>query len=729
MNSLKLQDPVENLPYVGPIYAKRLAKLKISTIEDLIEYFPFRYNDFSVVTPIARVQPGETITVKAKIDFIKNEYTKNGKKIQKALVSDQSGSLEIIWFNQPFLTRVLKPGEWFNFSGTASWFGRKIVLISPEYELQKPSVVGGQPSENIHTGRLVPVYSETYGVSSKWLRTRIKTALNIFGNQLEEFLPPEIVNQNNLASENEALHQIHFPDTGSSSEKARQRLAFDELFLIQLSARLRKTEWQNKFKSQKIFSDGQKISEFVEKLPFKLTSSQETSFKEILADLAKEKPMNRLLEGDVGSGKTVVAAIGMYSTFLKGLCSIIMAPTEILANQHYQTLTALLSPFGIKVELITGSHKNQSSVISHQSSDIIVGTHALLFRPLPKNIGLIVIDEQHRFGVEQRAKLLENSSSKKKIIPHLLTMTATPIPRTVALTLYGDLDLSLLKEMPAGRLKIKTWVVPSQKRADAYIWLKNRVKGTQEQAFIICPLIEDSETLASAKAAKSEYERLVKEVFPDLRLGLIHGKMKSAEKEQVLELFRQGELDVLVATPVVEVGLDIPNATVMLIESADRFGLAQLHQLRGRVGRRNLESFCLLFAENEESSRINRLKNLEKIYCGTELAEIDLRLRGPGEIYGTKQHGIPDLRVASFTDLNLIERTRNAAISLTTNHPARHASPAGQGLPARLPSEARRPGALSGWQGEAGRQPLITNPTSLLNQKLKKYTIREVVSN
>lgn len=676
---MNLSDPIFNLPYVGPIYVKRLEKLNIKTIEDLINHFPFRYDDFSLISTIGKVQSGETVTIKSKVYSLKNEFTKNGRRIQKAIVEDSTGQMEIVWFNQPFLVKTIKTGEWYHFSGKADWFGRKIVLISPEYE--KIPI-----SNLLHTGRLVPVYPETYGISSKWLRTRINASLQVCGDQIEEFLPPDMITKEKLLDEKQAVYKIHFPENKEIAEKARQRLAFDELFLIQLAGLLRKREWQKKLSGHPLLINQEKILNFINGLPFELTNAQKKVNREILGDLNKDKPMSRLLQGDVGSGKTVVAAIGMYATFLNGLCSIIMAPTEILANQHYQTLTALLSPFGIKVEIITGSRKSQPSAISLQPSDIIVGTHALLFRPLPKNIGLVIIDEQHRFGVEQRDKLLENSSSEKKITPHLLTMTATPIPRTVALTLFGDLDLSFLDEMPKGRIKIKTWVVPTQKRKDAYEWIKKRVKGTKEQAFIICPLIEESETLSSIKAATSEFEELKKNVFPDLKLGLLHGRMKAKEKDKTIDLFREGMLDILVSTPVVEVGIDIPNATIMMIEGADRFGLAQLHQLRGRVGRSTLESYCLLFTESQSAESIKRLKFLETNNIGMELAEIDLKIRGPGEIYGTKQHGFPDLKVASFTDLNLIERTRNAAISL------------------------------------------ITNPDSLLRKKLEKYKISRVVS-
>ncbi|RJR25446.1 ATP-dependent DNA helicase RecG [Candidatus Microgenomates bacterium] len=644
---MNIKDPVEKLPLVGPTFAKRLGKLKIESIEDLINHLPFRYDDFSLISPIGKVQPGETVTVKGTIEQISNEYTKNGKKIQKAVISDSSGKIEVIWFNQPFLARTIKKGSLYNLSGKIEWFGRQKVLLSPEYEQLRGET-------GIHTGRLVPVYPETYGISSKWLRSRIKTALEYFKDSVEEFLPPDLVSKEGLLSEKEAVSEIHFPKNKESALKARHRLCFDELFLIQLAALLRKKEWQEKTVGKAFIIDEEKINDFILSLPFKLTSAQERVVGEILKDLRKAQPMNRLLQGDVGSGKTVVAAVAVLAAYLNGYSSLIMAPTEILANQHFKTLSQYLKPLGIEVRLVTGSRKMKAA---GENPEVVVGTHSLLFQDFdPKKIGLVVIDEQHRFGVEQRSVL-----AGKGVSPHFLTMTATPIPRTIALTLFGDLDLSVIDELPLGRIKVKTWVVPKQKRQDAYSWIKKRVKDTKEQAFIICPLIEESESLASVKAVNKEYEILSKEVFPDLKIGLLHGRIKPKEKEEVLTKFREGEYDLLLSTPVVEVGIDIPNATIMLIEAAERFGLAQLHQLRGRVGRNNMESFCLLFTENEVLPVLRRLKTMEQTNIGMELAEIDLKLRGPGEVYGTRQHGFPDLKVASFADFGLIEKTRKAA--------------------------------------------------------------------
>jgi len=416
---------------------------------------------------------------------------------------------------------------------------------------------------------------------------------------------------------------------------------------------------QNREKNKLAFPfkiDQERVLQFIQNLPFEMTLAQKKVCREILADLGKNKPMNRLLQGDVGSGKTVVAALAAFIAWFNQTQSALMAPTEILANQHYQTLKQLLGPLGVKINLLTGQSRKKIL-----PADLLVGTHALLYQRAEfKKLGLVIIDEQHRFGVEQRGKLLQKGS-KKNIIPHLLTMTATPIPRTIALTLYGDLDLSVIDQMPEGRQKIRTWVVPPQKRDNAYEWIRKKVKETDERCFLICPLIEPSESLESVKAVKVEYERLAKEVFPDLRLGLLHGRMKSREKQEIIDAFRKGELDILVSTPVVEVGLDIPQATIMVVEEAHRFGLSQLHQLRGRVGRGSKESFCLLFTRFTSGRPFERIKSLEKIDIGFKLAELDLKMRGPGEIYGTSQHGFFDLKVASFGDLPLIEATQKEA--------------------------------------------------------------------
>ncbi|HUW21757.1 MAG TPA: ATP-dependent DNA helicase RecG [Candidatus Bathyarchaeia archaeon] len=657
---LNLKTPISKLFMVGPTYARRLRNLNIKTVEDLLYHFPHRYEDFTLISPIAKLQAGEKSTIQGKIIALKEEYTKYGKRIQKGIVTDDSGQIEITWFNQPFLIKSLQPGTAVSLSGKVGWFGSKLVLVSPDYEAIKNSAP-------IHSGRIVPVYPETYGISSKWLRSRIFPLIYKVVPELAEYLPSNLIEKYRLMALKEALTEIHFPATLKEATRARERLAFEELYLMHLNTQKRKQAWLRKKLAYQFRVDQEKISKFIKLLPFELTAAQRKVAKEILADLEKKKPMNRLLEGDVGSGKTAVAAIAIYTAILNRCQAAFMAPTEILANQHYKTLKTLLDPLGVKTFLLTGSTGKKET-----DFDLIIGTHALIHKRAEfKKLGLAIIDEQHRFGVEQRSILIRKSANN--LTAHLLTMTATPIPRTIALTLYGDLDLSIIDQLPPGRIRIKTWVVSNQKRTAAYSWIRQKIKEG-DQAFIICPLIEESqaETLSSVKAVSSEFKNLQTGIFPDLKLGLLHGRMKAKEKDKVLTSFRTGKINILVSTPVVEVGIDIPNATIMLIEAADRFGLAQLHQLRGRVGRGRKQSYCLLFSEKSDNKPLFRLKSMEKIFNGPELAEIDFKMRGPGELYGAKQHGFVKLKLASFSDLKLVEVTREEAkktITELSHHP------------------------------------------------------------
>ncbi|MCX6725814.1 MAG: ATP-dependent DNA helicase RecG [Candidatus Shapirobacteria bacterium] len=639
--------PVSQLFMIGPAYAKKLRRLNIFNVGDFLYHFPFRYHDYSLVSLISQVQVGEIVTISGKLKSLKNIYTRYGKKIQKAEVEDKTGKIEITWFNQPFLINVLKIGEYYNFSGKIDFFGNRKVMVSPEYEIKK--------EELTHTGRLTPVYPETSGITSKWLRTKIAWLLKNLEKPVTDFLPEKIKKENDLLEINQALKNIHFPESLKIAQEARKRFAFEELFLVQLKVLKRKIDWRKKKLAYQFTIDQEKILGFNQNLPFEMTSAQKKVCQEIISDLSSKEPMNRLLEGDVGSGKTVVAALAIFISWLNNTKSILMAPTEILANQHYQTLKKMLEPLGVKIGLLTSSNKKPIA------NEVLVGTHALLFNKISLDkLGLVIIDEQHRFGVKQRSQLLKKTGKGQKT-PHLLTMTATPIPRSIALTLYGDLDLSVIDEMPVGRQKVKTWVVPPQKREAAYQWLKKQIKDNAGQCFLVCPFIDISETLQTVKAAKDEYEKLAKNVFPDLRLGLLHGKMKSQEKETVLEKFRQRKIDLLVTTPVVEVGIDIPQATIIVIEGAERFGLSQLHQLRGRVGRNQKESYCLLFSNFTSGKTFERIKALEKINVGFKLAELDLKLRGPGEVYGISQHGFFDLKTASFNDIDLLEKAKKAA--------------------------------------------------------------------
>lgn len=647
---MNLNSSVSDLPFIGPAYQSRLQKLGITKIKDFLYHLPHRYLDFSQTVPIGRIRPDEIITVKGQITFIKNQYTRFGKKIQIGEVADSTGKITVVWFNQPFLVKTLFPDEKIAMAGKVGWFGRKMAMVSPEYEKIKK---GKHP---LHTGRIIPLYPETYGVSSKWIRARIENIFQQTQPQLKEYLPKKILDGQNLVQLNKALQFVHYHKNLKETELGKKRLAFDELLFLHLNTFKRKIEWQKNKTLLQLKIDQSDLNEFIKFLPFKLTPSQEKSIKEIVSDFKKAYPMNRLLEGDVGSGKTVVAAVAAFIAFTNGYQTVYMAPTQILAHQHYETLSKLFNRFKIRVSLVT------SEVIKKElgRNDIFVGTHALLFQKINfDKVALVIIDEQHRFGVEQRASLVKVAGGVK-FSPHVLTMTATPIPRTIALSLYGDLDLSTLDELPEGRKIISTWVVPPAKREKAYLWIEKEIKTNKSQAFIVCPLIEESETLTSVKAVKKEFKTL-QQIFKNLKLGLLHGRQSATEKEEVLTKFKQAKIDILVSTPVVEVGIDMPNATIMLIEGAERFGLAQLHQLRGRVGRSDKKSYCLLFAETKSVKALARLSALEKGLSGFELAELDLKLRGPGEIFGTLQHGFPELKIASWQDIELIKTAKEVA--------------------------------------------------------------------
>lgn len=636
---MTLDTPVSKVFMVGPSYARKLARLKIKTVRDLVYHFPFRYLDYSIISPIAKIQAGETVSVCGKVIDCHSQYIRGGKTIQKALIADKTGQLAATWFNQPFLKTTLKVGSQIFLAGKVEFFGAKKMMTSPDYEILDKT------KSLVHTGRLVPVYHETAGISSKWLRSRLTKLLPNL--KIEDFLPSTITQKHDLMDLKQAIEQIHFPKSHRQSEKARERLAFDEMFMLQLAAWWRKKAWQQKKLAYQFSINQPKLADFIKSMPFSLTAAQKRAIKEICQDLGKNQPMNRLLTGDVGSGKTVVASAAIFIAYLNKTQAALMAPTEVLANQHFLTLNRLLSPLGLKIKLLTSASKEKKVC----DFDLLVGTHALIHqRACFDRLGLVVIDEQHRFGVIQRAKLIQQN----KATPHLLTMTATPIPRTIALTAYGDLDLSVLDEMPPGRQKIKTWLVPEQKRQAAYTWLRRQIQTNHSQAFIVCPFIEPSETLQAVKAVQTEFKKL-KKLFPQFKLGLLHGRLSSSQKESVLKKFQDQKIDILVATPVVEVGIDIPNATIMIIEGAQRFGLAQLHQLRGRVGRGQKQSYCLLFGKTSK-----RLMALKQISSGRQLAEIDLKMRGPGQIYGTHQHGFFQMQLASFSDWPLIKKSRQA---------------------------------------------------------------------
>ena len=643
---MDLDTEIKELPKIGPILHSKLSRLKIRRIRDLIYHLPFRYDNIGAETKISNVTLGNMVSVRGEVTESKNIRTKYGKLLTIAKINDGTDSLNSVWFNQPFLLKTIRPGQRLSFAGKVDLFSHKPTLINPEYELE-----GQFDTKAIHTRGLIPIYPETSGLSSKWFRSKLREVLPIVLPKIEEFWPSEVLKRNSLIPIRQAIYNIHFPEKETQVASAKHRLAFDELVLIQLKASDRRKKWNQTGNGVKLSTPQEDILKLISNLPFTLTTAQKKSLKEILADIARKKPMNRLLQGDVGSGKTIVAAIASYVAFLNGYQIAFMAPTELLVLQHFNTIKSLLEPIGVKVGLKTASKKTKAG-----DFDIVLGTHSLISKKTEfKKLALVIIDEQHRFGVEQRALL-----RKKGLTPHVLTMTATPIPRSLALTLYGDLDISIMDELPPYRKKVKTFLVPKQKRNGAYEFIRKQVKSGR-QVFIIFPLIEPSETLITVKAATKEYEKLKNTVFPDLKVGLLHGRLASEEKEKIIGYFSKGKYDILVSTPVVEVGVDIPNATVMVIEGAERFGLASLHQLRGRVGRSSHQSFCLLFTESSSKTVTDRLSALEKTHSGLKLAELDLKLRGPGQIYGLAQSGIPELKIANIGDINLIKKTREEA--------------------------------------------------------------------
>ncbi len=650
-----LNTPVDQLYLVGPARAKLLKNLGILTLEDLLFYFPRVHSDLSKFTNIIDLKPGELSSIKAKVLEVKSFRTKVRRlTLTHALLEDETGSILAVWFNQPFLAKILKPHEEFIFSGKVGISKNKLQLQSPVYEQVK--------NEQIHTSRLVPIYSLTASLTQKQLRSIIKTYLDKI--HIPEYLPANIISAEQMLDENSAVKTFHFPADYPSLHKAQNRLAFDEIFQTQLRvAQFKKTRQQKKAIQ---ITTPPSLQDKIQSLPFKLTPGQSQALDDILGDFNKSYPANRLLEGDVGSGKTIIAALSMWAVAKNDLQSVLLSPTEVLATQHYVNLFNLYKNDGIDIALLTSSQSRLNgnpvskptllSLIQSGKVKIALGTHALLEKTVKfKNLSFVVIDEQHRFGVEQRSLLKQASSA------HLLTMSATPIPRTLALTLYGDLDLSILKELPAGRQKIITKIVAEENRIKAYDFIKNQIK-LGRQVFVVCPLIEESDKLG-VKSATAEYKKLANEIFPDLTVGLLHGKIKPLEKEKIMRALGENEIQILVSTSVIEVGVDVPNATVMMIEGAERFGLAQLHQFRGRVGRSEHKSYCFLFSDEPDILTNPRLQALVESQNGFELAEKDLQIRGAGDLYGTKQSGY-DFKIATLNNIELVERSRAYAEKL-----------------------------------------------------------------
>lgn len=670
---LNLDSKVGELYNLGPAYCQKLARLGIHTIRDLLFHFPVRYDDLSSSKPLVEAQIGEKATFKVNLVSIASRQTRNRRlTITEAVVKDDTSTIKAIFFNQPYLTQTLRPGETLILAGQVDfkpYLGRHIA--NPTYDKALSPL-------SPHLGRIVPIYPETKGLSSKWLRLRIKPLLK-FSSEIKDYLPLKLKDDLDLVDLDEAIRQIHFPDLEQSLKTTIKRLAFDELFLPALRAEIIK----RKIKSQsapKIIFDKKAVADFVKNLPFKLTNAQRRAAWEIINDLGRGQPMNRLLNGDVGSGKTIVAAIASFCVHLNRKQTAIMAPTEVLAYQHYHNFVKLFKNFNLKIELLTGSYHLINKPLKKLKrlrllkSDIIIGTHALIQEGIKfRNLALAIIDEQHRFGVKQRAQIKKNNISGQT--PHLLSMTATPIPRTLSLALYGDLDISVLDEYPKERKRISTHIVPPKKRDKAYDFIRAEIKKGR-QAFVICPLIERRNNQSklifnfdSRKAAIEEYDKLRLQIFPELKIGLLHGRMRAKEKEKIMNQFKKNKINILVSTSVVEVGVDIQNATVMMIEGAERFGLSQLHQFRGRVGRSRFKSYCFLFTNSWQEETRTRLKVMATTNDGFKIAEADLRLRGPGEIYGQRQHGIADLRFASLFDYKLIQEAKNEAEKIISIDP------------------------------------------------------------
>lgn len=667
-----LDTPLKKAIRTTGAHLKRLQEMGMLSVRDMLLYFPARYTDEREISRIAEIKIGEVNVVRAIVKSVKSRPSFRGRMaILTALLSDETGSVEAVWFNQPYLAKTLQPQSEVIISGKAKYDAKrgKLTLQNPVVELIK--------AEQIHTARIVPVYHETElaesyrgpgKISSKWIREKLFPLLP-FAEYFPEFLPKEIIKENGFMKYSEAIRNAHFPETEERLDEAKKRLAFDELFLLQLAALHRRALWRKAAAAgaKKISADWELIKKFTHSLPWALTNSQKKAIYEIITDLGKPFPMSRLLEGDTGSGKTVVAAAAILSVVSAGFQACLLAPTEILARQHMKTLEAVLRPFEIKPALLSGSLKEKekkeiAEKLKLGSTKLIIGTHALLQQHVGfKNLGLAIIDEQHRFGVKQREMLKTYGG------PHILSLTATPIPRTLALILYGDQDLSLLDEMPPSRQKVITRIVPEVKRREAYRWIEREIEKGR-QAFIIFPLIEESELL-QVKAATQEWQRLQQEIFPQLKIGLLHGQLAPLEKDEQMSKFANGKLDILVSTAVVEVGVDVPNATIMMIEGAERFGLAQLHQFRGRVGRGSEQSYCFLFPTVFNPLTLKRLHTLEKYHSGFKLAEVDLELRGPGEVYGTAQSGIPDLKMASLSDRATIKASQDCAITIIEKDP------------------------------------------------------------
>jgi len=682
-----LAQPLTKIKGIGFSIAQKLEKLDIRTVKDLLYHFPFRYQDFSTITPISDVQEGELAVIHGVLTKISIRKTWKRKMwLVEATIEDESGKIKAVWFNQKYLISILKEGMALNCAGKVTSDGKKLALSSPLYE-----IISHEGQLTRHTGRIVPVYPETRGVTSKMLRLVMSKIIEAL-EDVEEFLPDEVFEHHDFPNIKEAFARIHFPETLDQAQEALERFAFQDMFLLQLLKTHEKRQLTQK-KSIPIPYDIHYVKSLLENLPFELTLSQKKALHETLQDLERPHATHRLLQGDVGSGKTIVAALAALCVAREKEQSVFMAPTEVLATQHYQTFKKLFPDFHYGVALLTSSQsvsffgegletqpskKELLQQIQSGKIKIVIGTHAVI----QKNVSLgspafVVIDEQHRFGVRQRALLSDNAQDTS---PHLLSMSATPIPRTLALTVFGDLDLSIISELPKNRKKIITKIVPPSQRAEAYQFVRKQI-AEGRQAFVICPRIEPSDPTQEpltfrqkanleVKTVTEEYEKLSKKIFPDLRVAMLHGRLKPKEKQEIMGMFKDGEYDILVSTSVMEVGVDVPNASIMMIEGSEFFGLSQLYQFRGRVGRGEHQSYCFLLTNSRSATTTTRMKSLVNAKNGFELAEIDLRLRGPGQFLGSEQTGMPDLAMKALHNPELVSSAREEAVTLLEKDPS-----------------------------------------------------------
>ena len=656
-----LNQSVQYLKGVGPKRSEIFGRLGIHTIRDMLFYFPRDYKDRTRIQKISEARIGTEITLQGKVLGVQTRMARSRKSILEVFVGDETGTIAATWFNQPFLANKFHVGDNVFLHGKVGAY-KYLQLLSPEYETIQDDEV------NIKEGSIIPVYPLTEHMSQTHFRKIMKETVHHFAGYIEEILPNKIIRKNQLPAIHNAIKSIHFPETFENLKNARSRLVYEELFILELAMALRRRGIKEEVGIS--FKIGANVDTHIRNLiPFALTRAQERVINEIKEDMRSRKPMNRLIQGDVGSGKTVVAIYAILAAIANGYQSAFMAPTEILAKQHFQTIHKYLHNSHVRIHLLTGDtnsrhRKDDLDQIRTGQIDLVIGTHALIEETVQFNqLGLVVIDEQHKFGVVQRLKL-----KKKGLCPDVLIMTATPIPRTLSLTLFGDLDISILDEMPPGRSPVKTVWVMQDKEKDAYDFIKGEIaKG--RQVFIVYPLVEESESF-DLKSAVTEAKRLQCDIFPTLRVGLLHGQMKSAEKDKVMMDFKEKRYDILVSTVIIEVGIDIPNATVMVIVHAERFGLSQLHQLRGRIGRGSEQSYCLLFGNPNSDVSSERLKIMARTCDGFKIAEMDFRLRGPGEFFGTRQHGLPELKISDLMkNFPVLKKARNDAFELVSEDP------------------------------------------------------------